>query len=47
MSKFLIVITGLIYLYVGIEQLYKGNNGMTFAYMGYAFSNIGLYLLAE
>lgn len=47
MSKFLIIITGLIYLYVGIEQLYKGNSGMTLAYMGYAFSNLGLYILAE
>lgn len=47
MSKSLIVITGIIYGYVAIEQLIKGNYGMGFAYVGYAFSNIGLYLLAH
>ena len=29
------------------EQLLKGNSGMGIAYFGYAFSNIGLYLLAS
>ena len=47
MSGWLIVLTGLIYLYVSIEQLWKGNPGMGIAYFGYAFSNIGLYLLAS
>ena len=46
MSGWLIVLTGLIYLYVSIEQVLKGNPGMGIAYFGYAFSNIGLYLLA-
>jgi hypothetical protein len=47
MSGWLIALTGFIYLYVSIEQLYRGNNGMCIAYLGYAFSNIGLYLLAS
>lgn len=47
MSRFLIIITGLIYTYVSVEQLVRGNYGMGFAYIGYAFSNIGLYILAE
>ena len=47
MSGWLIALTGLIYLYISIEQLWKGNPGMGFAYLGYAFSNIGLYLLAS
>tara|TARA_Y100000361_G_scaffold109928_1_gene99871 strand:- start:285 stop:431 length:147 start_codon:yes stop_codon:yes gene_type:complete len=47
MSGWLIVLTGLIYLYVSLEQIYKGNAGMGIAYFGYAFSNIGLYLLAS
>jgi hypothetical protein len=47
MSGWLIVLTGLIYLYVSIEQIWKGNAGMGIAYFGYAFSNIGLYLLAS
>jgi hypothetical protein len=47
MSGWLIALTGLIYLYVAIEQGYKGNIGMLIAYTGYAFANIGLYLLAS
>ena len=47
MSGWLIALTGLVYFYVSCEQLYKGNTGMFIAYLGYAFSNIGLYLLAS
>ena len=46
MSGNLILITGLVYLYVALEQGYKGNIGMLIAYLGYAFANIGLYMLA-
>lgn len=46
MSGNLILITGLVYLYVALEQGYKGNVGMLIAYLGYAFANIGLYMLA-
>jgi len=47
MSAWLIALTGLIYFYVAIEQGYKGNTGMLITYVGYAFANIGLYLLAN
>lgn len=47
MSALLIALTGLVYLYVAIEQGYKGNFGMLITYIGYAFANIGLYLLAN
>jgi len=47
MSSSLIVATGLAYLYVAIDQWIKGNPGMSIAYAGYAFSNIGLFLLAK
>mgnify|MGYP003350108527 FL=1 len=47
MSGPLIIITGLIYAYVAIEQCCRGNPGMGIAYAGYAFSNIGLFLLAR
>ena len=47
MSAWLILLTGAIYLYVAIEQGIKGNQGMLIAYLGYAFSNIGLYMLAS
>jgi hypothetical protein len=46
MSSWLIIVTGLIYAYIGIEQLWKGNPYMAVVYTGYAFSNVGLYLLA-
>jgi hypothetical protein len=46
MSSNLILFVGLIYLYVAIEQGIKGNLGMAIAFGGYAFSNVGLYLLA-
>lgn len=47
MSGWLIALTGVIYAYVASEQMFKGNVGMMVVYAGYAFSNIGLYLLAE
>jgi hypothetical protein len=48
MSAFLIIITGLIYFYVGLEQWFKYNNlPMLLTYIGYAFANIGLYMMAS
>jgi hypothetical protein len=46
MSGWLIILTGIIYAYVAFDQAIKGNVGMGIAYGGYAFSNIGLFLLA-
>jgi hypothetical protein len=46
LSAWLIILTGLIYTYIGIEQGFKGNTAMAVVYSGYAFSNIGLYILA-
>lgn len=47
MSAHLIALTGLIYLYVAVEQAWRGNTGMAIAYAGYAASNVGLFLLAR
>lgn len=47
MSAWLIILTGFVYAYVAAEQGWKGNTGMLIAYSGYAFANIGLYLLAS
>jgi len=47
MSANLIIITGMIYMYIAIEQAVKSNIGMSMCYAGYAFANIGLYLLAS
>jgi hypothetical protein len=47
MSGWLIALTGCIYAYVALEQARSGNSGMAITYAGYAFSNVGLYLLAK
>jgi hypothetical protein len=47
MSGWLIIVTALIYTYIGIEQGFKGNVPMAVVYSGYAFSNVGLYILAS
>jgi hypothetical protein len=46
MSAWLIIVTGLIYGYIAVEQAYKGSMGMAICYAGYAFGNIGLYIMA-
>jgi len=46
-SAHLIALTGCIYAYVCLEQLWRGNVPMAVAYAGYAFANIGLWLLAS
>jgi hypothetical protein len=46
-SRSLIILTGAIYAYIAIESVVKGNNPLAVVYAGYAFSNVGLWLLAE
>lgn len=46
MSANLIILTGLIYAYIAVEQALKGNTAMAVVYSGYAFSNVGLWILA-
>lgn len=46
MSGWLIALTGLIYAWIALEQGLKGNWPMCVVYTGYAFSNVGLYVLA-
>lgn len=47
MSAPLIIITGLIYLYVSVDLFLSNNNGLSLAYFGYAFANIGLYMAVK
>jgi hypothetical protein len=47
MSSPLIALTGVIYLYVSVEQFWRGNPGMGIAYLGYAFANVGRFLMAR
>jgi hypothetical protein len=46
MSSWLIALTGAIYAWIAVEQGLKGNLPMCVVYAGYAFSNVGLYVLA-
>jgi hypothetical protein len=46
MSSWLIIVTGLIYLYIGCEQGFKGNLALCITYVSYAAANVGLYLMA-
>jgi hypothetical protein len=46
-SSWLIIVTGLIYLYIGIEQVIKGNIPMGITYISYSTANIGLYWMAK
>ena len=46
MSANLIILTGLIYTYIGIEQAFKSNTPMAICYICYAGANIGLYMMA-
>jgi hypothetical protein len=45
-SSWLIILTGLIYVYIAAEQLFKGDFGLACMYAGYAFANYGAYLIA-
>jgi hypothetical protein len=45
-SSWLIILTGLIYAFISIEQGFKGNTGLACMYAGYCFANFGAYLIA-
>ena len=47
MSSWLIIVTGLIYAYIGIEQGVKGNIPMGITYLSYSTANVGLYFMAR
>lgn len=44
MSTWLVAAMGLVYLYVGLEQFFKGSIGTGIMFMGYAIGNVGLIL---
>jgi hypothetical protein len=46
MSSWLIVLVGGIYVWIAGEQLFKGNIGLAITYFGYAFGNVGLYMIS-
>jgi hypothetical protein len=47
MSSPLILIVGLVYLAVAIDQWRKGDGGMAIAWLGYALANVGLAMSAR
>jgi hypothetical protein len=47
MSGCLLLIVAGIYMYVAIDQYWKGNSGVALAFFGYALSNIGLYQVSK
>lgn len=47
MSTWLIALMGLVYLYVGCEQFYKGSVGTGVMFIGYAIGNAGLVMVAK
>lgn len=44
MSAWLVVLVALIYIAVAIDLVLKQNITLAMVFLGYAFSNIGLYL---
>ena len=47
MSATLIALIGIAYAWIAAEQFFMGNPFMSIVFAGYAFSNIGLWLLAK
>jgi hypothetical protein len=47
MSSWLIAFVGLIYLGVAVDSFIRGDTPMGIVFAGYAFSNVGLYILAR
>jgi hypothetical protein len=47
MSSWLIALTGLIYVAVAGDLALSGKIGLSIAYLGYAFANVGLWMAAR
>lgn len=47
MSANLIALTGVIYAYVAFDLWLSGKTGLSLAYVGYAFANVGLWIAAR
>jgi hypothetical protein len=46
-SAWLIALVGVVYAYIAVEQFVRGDVRTAVVFAGYAFSNVGLYLLAR
>ena len=47
MSGPLILFVGAIYLYIAVGLIFDGKTGLALAFLGYSFSNVGLWLAAR
>ena len=47
MSSTLIAIIGFVYLYIAGENIYNNNWPVGLMFFGYAFANVGSYLLTK
>jgi len=47
MSTWLVALTGLIYLWIAVEQFIKKDYAMAIVYFGYALANVGLYVAVD
>lgn len=47
MAAWLIAVIGVVYLVVAVQLLLQGKIGLGIAFLGYSFSNIGLWMAAR
>ena len=47
MAAWLIAVIGVVYLVVAVQLLLQGKIGLGVAFLGYSFSNIGLWMAAR
>lgn len=47
MNSLLIGLVGVIYFVVSIKYFINGNTGLGICFLGYSFSNYGLYLIGK
>ena len=43
MAPWLIAIVGVVYFIIGFDLIRTGKSGLGFAFIAYAFANVGLY----
>ena len=47
MHPWLILAVGAVYLYIAIDLIIAGKTGLGLAFLGYSFSNVGLWIAAR
>lgn len=47
MAAWLIALIGVVYLVVAVDLFFKGQTGLSIAFVGYSLGNVGLYIAAK